>query len=275
MSIDSREANCEQLAFRYSLLVIDKLYHPYIWKVTQMSTPITDSKTWDSLWSANFAKYIEGAPRTGVFVHRITPKAKTYLELGAGSARDSFYLNIIGKHAVASDFSEIAIDAWRKSFGPVLPAKLVDAFHIDATDGAFDVTFHNGLYVLFDDDKIKALVAEQRRVTRSTMIIIVHNKRNSRLVSSFAQLGDDNPIFRIRLFDPLEMVSLVQNSGIPYRKITVHKFGGPADRFYHWFGARVHDTKRSSIAGALANILYPLQPWARVERAAIVVHCAG
>jgi hypothetical protein len=236
-----------------------------------MMTPVTDSVGWDELWRKNLEDYVQGAPRTGVFVHHLFPNARTYLELGAGSARDSFHLSQLGRVATASDFSP-AVEGWRRIYPPDFRGKLVDAFNIEAPESAFDVTFHNGLYVLFDDDQIRRALVEQRRVTRQAMVIIVHNKRNTRGVRSFEALRETNPLFRIRFFEPEEIASLVKASGIGYRDVSIHKFGGPSDLAYQILKTNAHTTQRNLWLGGLASRLYPLTPWSRVERIATIVH---
>ena len=139
-----------------------------------MTKPVTDASGWNELWSTNFRNYVHGTPRTGVFVLRLFPHAQSYLEIGAGSARDSFYLSQNFKKATASDFSDEVVAKWKEVYGSDFRGEQIDAFNIDATDSAFDISFHNGLYVLFDDDQIKKLIVEQFRITRQAMVIIVH-----------------------------------------------------------------------------------------------------
>jgi hypothetical protein len=233
-----------------------------------MTTPVTDSVGWDELWRKNLECYVQGAPRTGVFVHHLFPDARTYLELGAGSARDSFHLSQLGKVATASDFSPAAVEGWRRIYSPDFRGKQVDVFNIDAPESAFDVTFHNGLFVYFGDDQIKRALVEQRRVTRQAMVIIVHNKRDTRRVRSFEALRETNPLFRIRFFEPEEIASLVKASGIGYRDLSIHKFGGPSDLAYRVLKTNPHTTQRNLWLGGLASRLKPLTPWSRAERTA-------
>lgn len=237
-----------------------------------MTAPVIEKSGWDELWNKKLHQYLDTVPRTGIFVGHLFPKARTFLELGAGSARDSYYLNQVGYHSTGSDYSDAAFDAWRDVYGDNFPIKLVDAFKIDAADDAYDVTFHNGLYVLFDDEPIKQLIREQARITRSAMVIIVHNKRNTRLESKFKTLAKTDALYRIRFFDPHEMVRLVKESGVAYSSVKVRKFGGPADRTYAWSGATARKPSLCKRLGGLTSFAYQLQPWSLVERSAIVVH---
>jgi SAM-dependent methyltransferase len=237
-----------------------------------MKPSVTDETGWDSLWKVNMAGYIQGAPRTGVFVHRLLPHARTYLELGAGSARDSFYLSQLGKVVTASDFSAEAVAAWGSVYPPSFTGRQIDAFKIAAPDAAFDVTFHNGLYVLFTDEQILQMLVEQRRVSGQAMVIITHNRLNPRMVQSAERQSELNPLFRIRFFGRDEVAELVTRSGIKYRKMEVKKFGGPSDRVYRLLKTDAFSTARSKLLGGLAAQLYPLGPWSHVERVATVIY---
>lgn len=237
-----------------------------------MSAPVTESKSWDALWDQKMAQYLNTTPRTGIFVDVLFPQATSFLELGAGSARDAYYLSQRGKAATASDFSESALETWKRIYGESFSTKLVDAFNIDARDRAYDVTFHNGLYVLFEDDQIERLIVEQHRVSSQAMVIITHNKRNVRLESTLKERAKSDPLYRIRFFDAEDIVALVKRSGVQYDQIEIKKFGGPADRIYRILGADAGHTNRSKLSGSIVTTLYPLQPWSRVERSAVVVH---
>jgi len=236
-----------------------------------MTTPVIESAGWDELWKKNMLSYTKGAPRTGVFLLRLFPNARTYLELGAGSARDSFYLSQLGKAATASDFSPEAVEQWPEIYSQDFRGRQIDVFDIDAPDAAFDVTFHNGLYVLLDNDQIRRAIVEQRRVTRQAMVIIVHNKRNTRLVRAFEALSETDPLFRIRFFEPEEIMSLVKASGIDYSGLSIHKFGGPFDLAYRLLKTNLRTPHRHRWLGGLASRLYPLTPWPLVERTATII----
>jgi SAM-dependent methyltransferase len=236
-----------------------------------MNKPVTDSAGWDDLWRANFAHYANSAATTGVFIAHLAPKANSFLELGAGSARDSFYLFQLGKSVTASDFSDEVVKRWSEFYPAGMTAKRIDNFNIEARDGEFDITFHNGLYGYFSDEEINRLIVEQRRVTRQSMMIIVHNKLNVRLMQSAERQRETNPLFRFRFFTPDEVIKLVKDSGISFRNIRTRKFGGPFDRLYHIAGAALHHPNRTRLAGFLVTRLYPLTSWPRVERVCVIV----
>ena len=74
--------------------------------------------------------------------------ASSFLELGCGSGRDALYLAQQGHHVVGSDLDVQTLNELQRfaqepvAFVPADAAQLVP-------DDAFDVVFHNGLWVLF------------------------------------------------------------------------------------------------------------------------------
>jgi len=72
------------------------------------------------------------------------------------------------------------------------------------------VSYHNGVWVLFDDAQIKALAAEQARITQSRMIATVHNAHNRQFVEYFDRLKKNDSLYDIRFFEMDELSSLMR-----------------------------------------------------------------
>jgi ubiquinone/menaquinone biosynthesis C-methylase UbiE len=138
-------------------------------------------------------------------------------------------------------------------------------------DAHFDLVFHNGLIVCFDDDAdVHSILREQFRVARRYGLILVHNGENPRLQATFADLGRTDALYRIRFYTRADVARVLADAGIRYRSLRFLKFGGPADAFY---GEKIRGIPNPlrPVASSFVNALYPLQPWQRVERIAALV----
>jgi len=102
-------------------------------------------------------------------VQTLSGEFDTVLEIACGSARDSLFLQTMSKNVVASDSNSYVISELESRFQNIPGIKFCveDALSLSFEDRQFDVSFHNGFYVCFDDDEIiKAMLREQCRVTR-------------------------------------------------------------------------------------------------------------
>jgi hypothetical protein len=127
--------------------------------------------------------------------------------MGAGSFRDMAQFNRLGVNCSGMDFSQASVELARQIF-PELAKKIFqgDAFSLSSVaDGAFDTSFHNGLWILFGDQEVSKLVAEQARVSRRVIMATVHNAHNPDFVAYFARLAETDPLYRIRFFEMEEM----------------------------------------------------------------------
>ena len=146
---------------------------------------------------------------------------------------------------------------------------LEDAAALSFPDRSFDVVFHNGLWVVFPaDDQIRLLLNEQLRVTRRYGVAIVHNALNTRLVARFASLAKTDPLYSIRFFTPEQIRELVRPCLGPADRLSIEKFGGPAD---HGYGIQQRAPRIGEAAAALPPRLYRFQPWSATERIAVVI----
>jgi hypothetical protein len=238
-----------------------------------MSTsPDHQAQFWTDAWSRHLETYLDAVPRTGIWLERVIGGKPRTLELAGGSCRDSRYLFQRGWDATGSDFDDRTLAYLRQRFAALRhPLLQLDAFATGLPDRAFDLTFHNGLLIYFHDDaQIHALLHEQARITRETMIMIVHNALHLALRHRFAQLSASDPLYDVRFFTPSEIVNLVRKSGIAFRALEVRKFGGRADAFYR---ARIKGLPNPlrEFAHHFVPRLYALQSWSQTERIAVIV----
>jgi hypothetical protein len=216
-------------------------------------------------------RYLAGPARTGRWLRwRFDLNGLSILEIAGGSCRDSRYLHASGLDAVGSDGDAETISQVREhltgsGFGP----RLEDAAALSFPDRSFDVVFHNGLWVVFPaDDQIRLLLNEQLRVTRRYGVAIVHNALNRRLVDRFASLAKTDPLYSIRFFTPEQIRELVRPCLGPADRLSIEKFGGPAD---HGYGIQRRAPGIGAAAAALPPRLYRFQPWSVTERIAVVI----
>jgi len=227
---------------------------------------------WTDAWSRHLETYLDAVPRTGIWLERMIGGAPKTLELAGGSCRDSRYLFQRGWDATGSDFDDKTLAYLRQRFAALRhPLLQLDAFATGLPDRAFDLTFHNGFFVLFRDDaQIIALLREQARISRKAMVIVVHNALNQTLWKRFVRLAASDPIYDVRFFTPPEISGLVRQSGITFRKLEVRKFGGRADALYRARIKRLPNPIRG-LARHLVPRLYSLQSWTQTERIAVIV----
>jgi hypothetical protein len=131
------------------------------------------------------------------------------------------------------------------------------------------VTFHNGLWILFDDNnKIKELLKEQLRVTKKTLIAIVHNKDNKNLKYRFLQKSFKDSLFNIRFFSRREIKNIISNSRIQYTNLRIKKFGGIVDILYQF---EKMFPPLSFVIRWIVPRLYKFLPWSKVERIVLII----
>jgi SAM-dependent methyltransferase len=154
------------------------------------------------------------------------------LEIACGSARDSLFLKDLGKHVVATDANADVIGELGKRFRdtPGIAFRVEDASRLSFADRQFDVSFHSGFYVCFDDDEaIKSLLREQCRVTRHHAFFFVHNAHNRALQDRFRSAVGSDQVFDIRFFSREDVATIVRDSGVAFREMRIGAFGGPGD----------------------------------------------
>lgn len=192
------------------------------------------------------------------------------LECAGGSCRDSRYLAVNGVDATGSDFDQKTVDYLQQRF-PNSPLKMLrlDAFSTNLEKNSFDVVFNNGFWVLFESDKkIAELLNEQIRVAKELAIVLVHNKKNKRLMDIFKKKSEQDSLYNIRFFDREDLEKICSLVGIASDSISFEKFGGPVDRIY---GLAKIFPWLANVIYAITPKLYRFQPWSRVERIALII----
>ena len=179
-----------------------------------MSTPpdkLTEASHWDTKWPSIFNHYQQDL-RHAYYVRALAHRRdRTALELAAGSFRDVAVLNQMGLYCDGMDYSEEAVKLARQYF-PVLASRLhwMDAFQLPLADDAYDLTYHNGFWVLFDDADIDRLAIEQARVSRRTVIATVHNAHNRQFHAYFERMRETDSLFNIRFFHEGEIEAIMR-----------------------------------------------------------------
>lgn len=227
---------------------------------------------WSEAWQRHIETYLQSPPRTGYWLKSRLAPSETILEIAGGSCRDSRYLATQGYPSLGTDFDQKTIDYLNQRFaGESFRVEREDAFKFSFADKSFDVSFSNGFWVLFEDDAfIYQLIQEQARITRKTLIVLVHNAENTRLVNLFARKAQTDDLYKIRFFRRDELKQIITHSGLRIKSLRFDKFGGVIDRLYARTILKIPNLVRP-IAHSFVPQLYPLQPWQQVERIACTI----
>lgn len=207
---------------------------------------------WSKAWIKHIEGYLNTTPRAGIFIKSYFTNSKKILEIAGGSCRDSRYLANNSFDATGSDFDEKTLDYLQlhRFKNDILKYSKEDAFSMSFEANSFDLVFHNGFFIYFDNEEIFTMIKEQERISKRFIVIFVHNKENKKLIEIFQEKSKYDDLYKIRFFDKDEIVKIVKNSGIKYKKINVLKFGGFFDAFY-----------KKRVKKIIPNILYPFREW--------------
>ena len=230
-------------------------------------------KFWEDSWISHIEVYLNAKPRAGIFISNYFKEEKTILEIAGGSCRDSRYLANNGYDSTGSDFDEKTLDYLQNEKFPndKLKYSKEDAFKLSFEDNSFDLVFHNGFFVLFDDNSsIITMLKEQERVSKEYIVFFVHNKENKNLINTFNSKAKNDDLYKIRFFNKDEIVGIVENSGIKYKNINILKFGGLYDSFYNKKVKRIPNIL-SPISKKIIPKLYQYQKWEDTERICCII----
>ena len=234
---------------------------------------INREKFWEESWIKHLDEYLNAIPRAGIFLENYFHNVSGILEIAGGSCRDSRYLANNGYKVIGSDFDEKTLSYLEKKFpNDKLKYSKEDAFHLTFSDNSFDLVFHNGFFIYFNNNDIYKMLREQERVAKKYIVIFVHNKENQKLVEIFKNKSEEDDLYKIHFFEKDEIVNIIRKSGIKVKSIKIKKFGGVFDRLYN----------SKSIKRVFPNILYPfskflvprlyqLQSWKNSERICCIV----
>ncbi|WP_394427069.1 class I SAM-dependent methyltransferase [Vreelandella stevensii] len=182
------------------------------------------SSSWDEKWKLVFKNY-QNDLRHGEYIASLfTSKNDSILEIGAGSFRDTAFLNRAGYHCSGIDFSDEAVSLAQQEF-PEYSSRFhkMDALKLDFPDKSFDISFSNGFIGLFDAEVIHKLLREQIRVTRKHIVITVHNAHNKQFLDYFERMKIQDPLFNISFFNKQEMTKIFHEHGLNPKVFPVGK----------------------------------------------------
>ncbi len=228
---------------------------------------------WEKSWKKHIQDYLKAPPRAGIFIANYFKNIKTVLEIAGGSCRDSRYLANIGYKATGSDFDEKTLNYLQNELfiNDKLNYSKQDAFNLTFANDSFDLIFHNGFFIYFNDEQIKQMLKEQARVAKKYIVFFVHNSKNKKLVKIFENKAKSDELYKVRFFNAAKTVDLIKNSSINYKNIKIKKFGGFYDLFYKkflkgWIPNPVYPFRK-----LLIPKLYQLQKWENTERICCIV----
>ncbi len=231
----------------------------------------SDESYWSEAWTRHLETYLAAEPRCGRWLRsRFGRRGWSVLECAGGSCRDARFLHRCGIDATGSDFDQRTIEYLRRRDpASTFPMMRQDAFKLDFADRSIDLVFHNGFWVLFDDDaRIRELLVEQLRVTRRVAVAMVHNGLNEELVRRFERRAESDSLYRIRFFTPEELRGLVTGVSERIRRVSIEPFGGGVDRLYR---AAQRLPALGGLLRPMVPRLYRMQAWSRAERLALVM----
>lgn len=229
---------------------------------------------WANSWKKHIEDYIVAPPRTGIFIHTfLGAKFNSVLEIASGSGRDSRYLSHCGFDATASDYCDEIVNYINDMRFPneTLKYFVEDARKLSFDNNSFDLIFHNGLFIYFNEnEKIFEILKEQERVSKKYIVFFVHNSLNKKLVKNFATLSKKDKLYDIRFFSPREVKSIILESGICIKSLSLKKFGGICDILYSNKINKYNNTVKKTTHFVIPY-LYQVQNWFITERVACII----
>ncbi|MXN31915.1 class I SAM-dependent methyltransferase [Delftia sp. CH05] len=168
------------------------------------------ASAWDSKWSTIFDHYQKDLRHAHYMRALMHSDERKILEMAAGSFRDMAALRRAGLDCHGMDFSGESIERAKANF-PEFKEKIhqMSAFEMPFDNQFFDVSYHNGFWVLFSDENIRKLAQEQARITGKRMFATVHNAHNRQFVDYFDRLKKDDPLYDVRFFHVEDLTALM------------------------------------------------------------------
>jgi len=233
----------------------------------------TTQKFWEKSWVIHIEEYLNTTPRAGIFIQNYFKNVKSILEIAGGSCRDSRYLANYGFDATGSDFDENTLEYLQTERFPndKLKYSKEDAFSLTFNDNSFDLVFHNGFFIYFDNQKIINMLKEQARVSKKFIVVFIHNINNKQLIKIFDEKAKEDDLYKIRFFDENELSLIIKKSGIDYKNIKIMKFGGKSDAFYNKKLKNIIPNILYTFRKYLIPKLYQFQKWDNTERICCII----
>ena len=168
---------------------------------------------WDNKWSSIFDNYQQDLRHAHYIRAVLKSNENRILEIAAGSFRDMALLRRNGLNSYGIDFSSESVARAKANFPDFSEFIRQDsAFNLNYSENFFDVSYHNGFWVLFSDDQIQKLAKEQARVTKKRMMVTVHNAHNTEFAAYFDKKKENDPLFDVRFFQQKEIFDLMQET---------------------------------------------------------------
>jgi hypothetical protein len=171
---------------------------------------LLDPNIWNDKWDNLFLKYQEDL-RHAYYLNALLDTDYSILEIAAGSFRDMAFLNKLGFDCYGCDFSEHSVQM-AKNFFPDFSQKIfyADAKNLNKFNKSYDVTYHNGFWVLFDNnDYILQLYKVQKEITKKLLIFTVHNGHNKVFKNYFNDKMKIDNLYAIRFFEIDEIFKIL------------------------------------------------------------------
>ncbi|MDL1967375.1 MAG: class I SAM-dependent methyltransferase [Deltaproteobacteria bacterium] len=177
---------------------------------------------WKQQWDDKLQKYMTEKPKLGLLIHNwilrgVMQNVESICEVAAGSCVSSLYLSMF-YDVIATDMYEYGFGAAKKrasSRNFRLKFQKENAFGFSFPQDKFDLVFHNGFFICFNSNKdINKLIAEQVRISKKYLLVVVHNKND--IINQYrfyrkAHQGDG--LYRIRWYSKEEIIRLLQPYG--------------------------------------------------------------
>ncbi|HQU32325.1 MAG: class I SAM-dependent methyltransferase [Planctomycetia bacterium] len=235
---------------------------------------LINSDFWTDSWKSHLENYLSAPPRAGIFINTfLGTHFNSVLEIAAGSSRDSRYLSRCGFDATASDFCENTIGYLKNVRFPndILKYSVEDARRLSFADNSFDLTFHNGFLICFkENETIFETLKEQERISKKYILFFVHNSSNKKLTKKFLTLSKKDKLYDVRFFSIDEVRTIVIDSGINIRSLTIKKFGGICDILYA-DKIKIFNNPFRRLSPRFVPHLYQFQKWNNTERIACII----
>lgn len=219
---------------------------------------------WNQAWPQYIQGYVNTIPRQAYYLYFLLHKlnfvnSQDILELGAGSYRDTVKLNEWNYNCKGVDFSADAYALACQNY-PKYQQNFYceDALNLPFENKTFEITFHNGFLVCFQDDKtLDLLLKEQVRVTQKAIICTVHNYKNKKLRQIFLEKSQKEDFYKIRFFQEEELMQIMK----PYfTSIEVMPFGYPV------FDILMSKIKNKDILNFIYQVSYKIWNIEKCER---------
>ena len=169
-------------------------------------------KTWGGLLEDNRNRYARARPKRAMYILNYIQRncdamlLESFHEQGAFSGKDIKHLKeSLGVGSFCA--SDLSIPVVNHLKDQSLSAVACDAFHLPFRNSAFDLTFHSGLLVCFDNENAKDIVREQVRTTNKLAFVFVHNELSwvDKLSAFFKRVVLRKAIFSYRRFTKEEL----------------------------------------------------------------------